>query len=148
MPSERVQRRIESLLDEADQAVGRRDWPTVREICDAILRLDPQNEDALHYLQAADRDTGIQLDPASPPAGDQDIGTRAAEEKYPEALERHFSSAAAEHTDPTPEAIGEPIEGSPSSSDEVEQPANAGSEGIESILSPSKGTFNALTTGE
>jgi DNA-binding GntR family transcriptional regulator len=31
MPSERVQRRIDALLDESDEAISRRDWQTARE---------------------------------------------------------------------------------------------------------------------
>ncbi len=61
MPSERIQRRIESLLDEADNSVGRKDWDAVREACDAVLRLDPDNEEARSYLDASQRDTGILL---------------------------------------------------------------------------------------
>ena len=62
MPSERIQHRIDALLDQADDAVELRDWPEVREICDAVLRLDPANEDARAYLEAADRDTGAATD--------------------------------------------------------------------------------------
>src|SRR5262249_38053534 len=59
MPSERVQRRVDALLDEADAAVGARNWDLVRDLCDAVLRLDPGNEDALAFLAAAGRDTGV-----------------------------------------------------------------------------------------
>lgn len=59
MPSERVKRRIDRLLDEADEAVGARNWALVRELCDAVLRLDPENEDARTFLEAASRDTGV-----------------------------------------------------------------------------------------
>ena len=31
MPSERIQRRIDTLLDEAEAAAGRRDWTAVSE---------------------------------------------------------------------------------------------------------------------
>ena len=41
--SDRVQRRIDSLLDEANAAISRYDWETV-------LRLDPENSDALAYV--------------------------------------------------------------------------------------------------
>ena len=59
MPSERVQRQIDALLDRAEQAVSNMDWDAVRETCDAVLRLDHENEDALTFLEAADHDTGI-----------------------------------------------------------------------------------------
>ena len=58
MASERIQRRIESLLDEADQAVSQFDWEAVRQRAEAVLRLDPQNSDALSYLAAANRGAG------------------------------------------------------------------------------------------
>ena len=58
MPSERIQRQIEGLLDEAEAAVRRFDWDLVRENAHAVLRLDPDNSDALTYLAAAERDLG------------------------------------------------------------------------------------------
>ena len=67
MASERIQRRIESLLDEADQVVSQFDWEAVRQRAEAVLRLDPQNSDALSYLAAANRDPeGSHPLPASP----------------------------------------------------------------------------------
>ncbi|GEM_PF-4054633 len=48
MPSERIQRRIDALLDEADTAVTRRDWADVRSSAEAALALDPDNADARH----------------------------------------------------------------------------------------------------
>jgi hypothetical protein len=82
MPTERIQRRIDALLDETDTAAGALDWPRVRELCDGILRLDPENEDARAYLAAATRDAndqesrptvgaGLALTPGAPtaPAG-------------------------------------------------------------------------------
>ena len=47
MPSERIQRRIDSLLDEADQAVANEDWPTVASRARAVLRMDHENSDGL-----------------------------------------------------------------------------------------------------
>ena len=55
MASERIQRRIETLLDEADEAVANSDWAVVRDRAQNVLRLDPDNQDALSYLAAADR---------------------------------------------------------------------------------------------
>ncbi len=59
MVSERIQRRIDALLDEVDEAVASADWAAVREKCDTVLRLDPDNSDARAYLDAAERDTGV-----------------------------------------------------------------------------------------
>ena len=57
MASERIQRRIDILLDEADEAVAKSDWDVVRDRAQNVLRLDPENKDALSYLAAAERDT-------------------------------------------------------------------------------------------
>lgn len=59
MPSERVQRRIETLLDEADEAISAGDWTRVRTLCDSVLRLDPANADAQAYIKASEQDTGL-----------------------------------------------------------------------------------------
>ena len=71
MVSERLQRQIERLLDEADQAISKEDWSTVASRARAVLRIDPDNSDALSYLAVAERDTGItqstQGNPASLP---------------------------------------------------------------------------------
>jgi len=50
MASERIQRQIDSLLDEADQAVANEDWPTVASRARAVLRMDHENSDGLSYL--------------------------------------------------------------------------------------------------
>ena len=55
MPSERIQRRIEALLDQADQAVDQLDWAAVLDRAQAVLRLDPENSDALVFLAGAER---------------------------------------------------------------------------------------------
>lgn len=47
MPSERIQRRIDSLLDEADQALNAGDWEVLRDRANNVLSLDPENSDAL-----------------------------------------------------------------------------------------------------
>ena len=55
MPSERVQRQIDRLLDEAEIAVDLEDWEGVRSRARRILALDPENPDARNYLEAAER---------------------------------------------------------------------------------------------
>ena len=52
-PSERVQRRIDQFLDEAEEALGRNDWTLRRQRAQAVLALDDENEDARTYLRAA-----------------------------------------------------------------------------------------------
>jgi len=58
MPSERVQRRIDSLLDQAEEAVDALDWRRVQEIGDAVLVADPDNEDAKTFIAMADKSLG------------------------------------------------------------------------------------------
>ena len=58
MPSERVQRRIDRLLDQADAALESNDWQKTVEICRAALKLDSENEDAKSYLEAAEEALG------------------------------------------------------------------------------------------
>ena len=47
MASERIQRQIDSSLDDADQAVANEDWPTVASRARAVLRMDHENSDGL-----------------------------------------------------------------------------------------------------
>ncbi len=56
MPSERIQRQIDRLLDQIEAAVEQRDWERVRELAEDVLRLDPDNGDAQAFLAAAERD--------------------------------------------------------------------------------------------
>lgn len=58
MASERVQRRIDSLLDEAETAIKQLDWSVVRDRAEAVLAIDPENPDGRTYLATAERATG------------------------------------------------------------------------------------------
>jgi tetratricopeptide (TPR) repeat protein len=53
--SERTGRRIERLLDEAEQAMDQGDWRKVGALAAQILRLDPGNADAQSFLGASQR---------------------------------------------------------------------------------------------
>ena len=70
MPSERIQRQIDRFLDQADEAIANRDWTAAGEHAQSVLRLNPDNSDALAYLVAAKRDSGTSTAPnvtAHPP---------------------------------------------------------------------------------
>ncbi len=71
MASDRSTRRIERLLDEADEAAVRLDWETVRARATAVFAFDPENSDAQELLDAADRAVGDEADHSEqgPPAG-------------------------------------------------------------------------------
>ena len=55
MANDRIQRRIDRLLDEADQAVDQRDWAVVQDRAQQVLTFDPEHTEALGFLAAADR---------------------------------------------------------------------------------------------
>ena len=64
MASERVQRQIDRLLDEAEVAITEEDWQTVGSR--SVLAIDPVNSDAMTYLAAAERAVGGSTPPATP----------------------------------------------------------------------------------
>src|SRR5438094_629732 len=64
MPSERIERQIDRLLDEADHAAAAQDWTQVRERCLRILQFDPANADATEYLAVAERVLAGDVTPA------------------------------------------------------------------------------------
>ena len=70
MPSERVQRQIDRLLDDAEVAVNASAWPAVAEEARAVLAIDEANEDAVAFLKMAEAN-GVSGGPAlqepSPP---------------------------------------------------------------------------------
>ena len=55
MASERFQRRIERLLDEADEALAKYDWEAVRQAAVVVLAIDPDNSDGLTFLATVER---------------------------------------------------------------------------------------------
>ena len=50
MLSERVQRQVDRLLDQAEEAIALRHWEDLRATCETLLSLDPDNSDASRYL--------------------------------------------------------------------------------------------------
>ena len=68
MPSERVQRNIERLLDAASDALASSDWQSAFESAEVALGLDPDNPDARSYVEAARRGLSAQA-PEPSPAG-------------------------------------------------------------------------------
>jgi len=70
MPSERFQRQIDRLLDDAEAAVFQFDWEKVSQCAHAVLAIDPENSDGLTFLATAERALGGSPSPPSnqPPA--------------------------------------------------------------------------------
>ena len=58
MISERTQRQIDPLLDQAEEAIGTLRWDEVRDRARAVLALAPENPDAMNYLAATERALG------------------------------------------------------------------------------------------
>ncbi len=58
MPSERVQRQIDALLDRAEEAVTAMDWAQARDASLSVLVADPDNEDAKTFLAMAEPHLG------------------------------------------------------------------------------------------
>ena len=66
MASERFQRQIERLLDDAETAVFQFDWDRVRQCAQAVLAIDPENSDGVAFLANAERALGTAATPQSP----------------------------------------------------------------------------------
>jgi class 3 adenylate cyclase/tetratricopeptide (TPR) repeat protein len=87
MPTERLQRQIDALLDEAEAAVRALDWATVLARADAVLALHPENEDALALVAAAVRGGGADRPAAVAPGGQpsavgaSELGSRSGQER-------------------------------------------------------------------
>ena len=76
MASDRRIRRIERLLDEAEEAVSALEWGVVRDRAQAVLAFEPENVDALDLLSAAERSLGS--GPGSSPPQDISSATAAS----------------------------------------------------------------------
>jgi len=66
MPSERVLRDIERLLDSASDALASSEWQSAFESAEVALGLDPDNTDAQAYVEAARRGLNAQAPEPSP----------------------------------------------------------------------------------
>ena len=83
MPSERVQRRIDALLDEADAAITAGDWQAVVEKATAVLSIDAENEDAGAFLTMAKTTLERISDSSAPPKTDVPPGGPAEPDTPP-----------------------------------------------------------------
>jgi len=67
MASQRAQRQIDRLLDEAEDAVSQLAWGIVRDRAQAVLAFDPENSDGLAFLAAAERAQANSPPPSTQP---------------------------------------------------------------------------------
>ena len=74
MPSERMQRQIERMLDDVEEAAAARDWPLVVERAQIVLAGHPQSEDAAAFVRLAEAALAA-------PAGDGAATSTSAEER-------------------------------------------------------------------
>ena len=66
MVSERIQRRIDRLLDQVEEAMERLDWSSVRDCPKSALGLDAANNDAIAFLTSAEQVLGTDLTTSNP----------------------------------------------------------------------------------
>jgi len=64
--TERQQRQVDRLLDEAEAATERGDWTSALERCRVVLTIDPENADALAYRATAERGLADGTPPGTP----------------------------------------------------------------------------------
>ena len=55
MIDERIQRQVDRLLDDIEEATTQRNWELVYELSEDVLALDPDNGSAQSFLAAAKR---------------------------------------------------------------------------------------------
>ena len=77
MASERIQRQIDRLLDEAEKALNRGEWALVQDRAGKAAALDPNNADAKTYLAAADRAIESNSQPSASPAAEAAVVERS-----------------------------------------------------------------------
>ncbi len=79
MASDRIQRRIDRLLDQAEEAMDQLNWDAVRQYAQAVLSLDSGNTDGLASLDSADQ---VQPNPPNPgpPSGPNSPTPRQADQ--------------------------------------------------------------------
>ena len=58
MVSNRIQRHIDRLLNDADEGLTRFDWDAVRQRAEAVLRFAPAKIDALSFMRTANHAAG------------------------------------------------------------------------------------------
>ena len=90
MPSERVQRRVDRLLDQAEEAADSREWPIVLECVDSTLALDPGNEDAQAFREMAE--AGMRRSGGEPETTGPSIPDGEADEPAPTDTPTSFAN--------------------------------------------------------
>ncbi|MCH7971285.1 MAG: protein kinase [Chloroflexi bacterium] len=82
MPSERVKRQIDRMLDGAEAAAEQRDWPLVAELARKTLIIDRENEDAKVFLAMSEQEDVTESASPSGPVDRSDTPTSFANGRY------------------------------------------------------------------
>ena len=98
MPSERVQRRIDRLLDDAESAADQHDWAKVLEFTSVVLHSDPENEDALEFKGMAEIGLNQSGQPVSPTAQSDGTPQTAASADSPRVSPQPTAFAEGRYT--------------------------------------------------
>ena len=83
MPTERVRRQIDRLLDEAEAAISQLDWELVRDRAMAVLTIDPDNADTDADLESATHALGTSVGTSAP--------ARKSAQEQPQQLPTSFA---------------------------------------------------------
>lgn len=100
MPSERIQRQIDRLLAEADEAIGSADWQTVHRASSEALILDPENTEAQELFSIAERGVAGATTSEASPAPAEPAPPETTDTAPPPAPAVEPASAAPEPTTP------------------------------------------------
>ena len=65
MPSDRIQRRVDRLLDQAEEAADQNNWQLVADHARMVLTVDPENEDALSMIAMVEQHSGVTTSPGA-----------------------------------------------------------------------------------
>ena len=86
MATERIQRRIERLLDQVEEAADREDWENVHGLAQQVLDLSPDNVDANTFLAIAERRSSRPTDISSPSPSSSPHEARSQPTAHPESF--------------------------------------------------------------
>ena len=58
MAAGRIQKQIDRLLDEAEQALAQDNWDRMKQLGERVLLFDPENKDAIAFVEISQRARG------------------------------------------------------------------------------------------
>ena len=91
MASERIQRRLERLLDQIDEAESNGTWELVHDLALDVLAIDAENAEANAYLQAAERRVSRNANEVQQPSPERSSPAPKVQDDHPK-----YTTAAGE----------------------------------------------------